>query len=100
MNWQVKMDENASFVLGDAAVLYENGDIRSGLRTPLSKTTALYLTPSQTPCAAIARTIAKPFEVDDLNYESAARARLWLVGEQAQIEGIQTQLNARGLPAV
>jgi hypothetical protein len=72
----------------------EKADLGSGLRTPLSKTTALYLTPSQTPRQGIASRIAKPFEVDDLNYESAARARLWLVGEQARIEDVRTQVTA------
>ncbi len=100
LTWQIKTDANAGYVLGDAAVSYEKSDLGSGLRAPLSKTTALYLTPSQTPQQGIANTTAKPFEVDDLNYESAARARLWLVGEQARIHEVRTQVTARGLPAV
>lgn len=100
LDWQIKTDANAGFILGDAAVLYEKSDLGSGLRTPLSKTTALYLKPSQTPRQGIASSIAKPFEVDDLNYESAARARLWLVGEHARIDEVRTQITARGLPSV
>ncbi len=100
LDWQIRTDANAGFILGDAAVLYEKSDLGSGLRTPLSKTTALYLKPSQTPRQGIASSIAKPFEVDDLNYESAARARLWLVGEQARIDEVRTQVTARGLPSV
>lgn len=100
LNWQIRTDANAGFILGDAAILYEKSDLRSGLRTPLSKTTALYLTPSQTPRQDIASTVAKSFEVDDLNLESAARTRLWLVGEQARIGDVRTQITAQGLPAV
>ncbi len=100
LDWQIRTDANAGFILGDAAVLYEKSDLGSGLRTPLSKTTALYLKPSQTPRQGIASSIAKPFEVDDLNYESAARARLWLVGEHARIDEVRTQITARGLPSV
>jgi hypothetical protein len=100
LDWQIRTDANAGFILGDAAVLYEKSDLGSGLRTPLSKTTALYLTPCQTPRQGIDSTIAKSFEVDDLNYESAARARLWLVGEQARIEHVRTQVAARGLSTV
>lgn len=100
LTWHIKTDANAGYILGDAAVSYEKSDLGSGLRAPLSKTTALYLTPSQTPRQGIANTTAKPFEVDDLNYESAARARLWLVGEQARIDEVRTQVTARGLPAV
>lgn len=100
LDWQIRTDANAGFILGDAAVLYEKSDLGSGLRTPLSKTTALYLKPSQTPRQGIASSIAKPFEVHDLNYESAARARLWLVGEQARIDEVRTQVTARGLPSV
>lgn len=99
LDWQLKADSNAGFILGDAAVLYEKSDLASGLRTPLSKTAALYLTPSQSPPKGIASLAARPFEVEDLNYESAARARLWLVGEQSQIEAVRTQVTARGLPS-
>ena len=74
LNWQIRTDANAGFILGDVAVLHEKSDLGSGLRTPLSKTTALYLTPSKTPRQGIDNTVAKSFEVDDLNYESAARA--------------------------
>lgn len=100
MNWLIKTDANAGFILGDTAVLYEKSTLASGLRTPLSKTTALYLTPSQTPQQGIDSTIAKSFEVDDLNFESAARARLWLVGEQARDEFVRAQVTARGIPTV
>ena len=99
MDWQLKADSNAGFILGDAAVLYEKSDLRSGLRTPLSKTTALYLTPSQSPQQGITRSTARPFEIEDLNYESAARARLWLVGKSARIETVRKQVSARELAA-
>jgi hypothetical protein len=97
-NWQIKTDEGAGFILGDAAVLYESSSLGLGLRTPLSKTTALYLLPTQMPQQGIDIKIAQSFEVDDLNYESAARARLWLVGEQAQINDVRAQVTARDLP--
>ncbi|MDE1918763.1 MAG: DUF4238 domain-containing protein [Sphingomonadales bacterium] len=100
LDWQIRTDANAGFILGDAAVLYEKSDLGSGLRTPLSKTTALYLKPSQTPRQGISSSIAKPFEVEDLNYESAARARLWLVGENARIDAVRTQITMQGLPKV
>ncbi|MER9171197.1 DUF4238 domain-containing protein [Mesorhizobium australicum] len=100
LNWQIRTNANAGFILGDAAVLFEKSDLGSGLRTPLSKTTVLHLMPSQTPRQGIDSTIAKSFEVDDMNYESAARARLWVVGEQAQIEGVRTQVTNRGFPSV
>ncbi|WP_318764561.1 DUF4238 domain-containing protein [Agrobacterium fabrum] len=96
LNWEMKYDANAGLILGDAAVLYETSHLGSGLRTPLSKTNALYLSPSQTPRYDIKGSIAKPHEVDDLNYESSARARKWLVGEQARIEGVRTQVTNRG----
>jgi hypothetical protein len=41
----------------------------SGLRTPLSKTMALYLAPSKTPRQGTDSTVAKSFEVDNLNHE-------------------------------
>lgn len=100
LDWQLKTDSSAGYILGDAAVLYENSDLRSGLRTPLSCTAALHLTPSQSPQQGIATAAARPFEVDELNYESAARARLWLVGEHARIEAAQRQMPAGGLPTV
>lgn len=100
LDWQIRSDANAGFILGDAGVLFEKSDLGSGLRTPLSKTTALYLTPSQTPRQGISRAIAKSFEVDDLNYECAARARLWLVGEEARMNALRKQVAVRGLPRI
>lgn len=98
LDWQIKTDVNSGFILGDAGVLFEKSDLGAGLRTSLSKTTALYLTPSQTPRQGITTAIAKSFEVDDLNYECAARARIWLVGEEARMEAVRKQVTARGLP--
>ena len=100
LDWEVTTNAAADFILGDAAVLYEKSDLASGLSTPLSMTTALYLKPSAAPRQGIGRRIARPFEVDQLNYESAARARLWLVGEQARLEAIRMQITMRGLPKV
>ena len=99
-DWHVTIDANDGFVLGDTAVLYEKKYLESGVRAPLSKSMALYLTPSHSPRKGIASSVAKPFEVNDLNYESAARARLWLVGEQTRIEAVRTQISAQGLPSV
>lgn len=96
MDWHIKTDSSAGFILGDGAVLYEKSDLRSGLKAPLSTTTALYLTPSQTPTQGITSSVAQAFEVDELNYESSARARLWLVGESTRIEAVRTQVTAQG----
>jgi Protein of unknown function (DUF4238) len=96
MDWHIKTDSSAGFILGDAAVLYEKSDLQSGVRTPLSTATALYLVPSLAPRQGISSSAAHAFEVDELNYESAARARLWLVGESNRIEAVRKQVTARG----
>lgn len=100
LDWEIKTDANEGLILGDAPVLFEKGDFRSGLRTPLSKTTALYLTPDTKRSSGIASTSAKSFEVEALNYESAARTRSWLVGDQTRLENTKNQVSARGFPDV
>jgi len=100
MDWEIKTDAGDGYVLGDAAVLFDKGDFRNGLRIPLSKGAALYLTPSAMPASGISSSSAQPFEVDGLNNESAARARKWLVGEKVRIEALKGQLIGEGLPAV
>jgi hypothetical protein len=75
LEWQIKIDANGGFILGDAAVLFEKADLASGLRTPLSKSTALYLTPANSQREAIASIAAQAFEVINLNLESAGAKR-------------------------
>jgi hypothetical protein len=96
LEWQIKIDANGGFILGDAAVLFEKADLASGMRTPLSKFAALYLTPSNNQREAIASISAQAFEVINLNLESAARARAWLVGEKALLEAVKAQVIGKG----
>jgi len=98
LDWELKMDANAGFTLGDAGVLYNKRALGSGLKAPLSSTTALYLTHSAKPAQGIATSRAKPFEVQHLNLESAARTRRWLVGEKSQLEQLKAQVSGQGFP--
>ena len=100
LDWEIKTDANEGFILGDAPVLFEKGAFRSGLRVPLSKTTALYLAPTAKSSSGIASASAKSFEVEALNYESAARTRSWLVGDHTRLERTKNQVSARGFPEI
>ncbi|OYX71146.1 MAG: hypothetical protein B7Y95_13880 [Rhizobiales bacterium 32-66-11] len=97
-DWQIKIDSSACFVLGDVGILYNGRDLGSGLKAPLSDTTALYLAQSTTPTQGITVKPAEPFEVQNLNLESAARTRRWLVGDPHQLAQLKGQLSSQGFP--
>lgn len=97
-DWEIKIDTNAGFVLGDTGILYNDGDLGSGLAAPLSDTTALYLKPAANPAQGITHKPAEPFEVQNLNLESAARTRRWLIGQPQQLAHLKSQLSSQGLP--
>jgi hypothetical protein len=96
--WLLKTSVSPPFVLGDTGILVEMGDFRT-LRVPLSKTTALYLVPNANPSPNILVYTATKNDVECLNWESAARARRWLVGEKAQLEHLKDQLG-KGISAL
>lgn len=91
-DWMLKTTTNDRFILGDAGVLYEKSDMET-LRAPLSKTAALFLTPANSPQSGIGAIPAAEHEVMNLNMESAARSRRWLVGEPALLQAIKTQVH-------
>jgi hypothetical protein len=45
LDWTLKTDASGGFALGDTAVLY-NGGMLESLRAPVSRSAALYLTPT------------------------------------------------------
>lgn len=92
LDWTLKFDPNAGFLLGDAGCLFDKGSLNSGLRVPLSKEHALYLTPSGKPTCGIKFSTIASYEVEAINLESAARARRWLVGEQPTLLQLKSQI--------
>jgi hypothetical protein len=100
LNWELRTDQLDGFLLGDKAILFDKGSLADGLRTPLSRAQALYLTPTADPSRGIASNPAKLFDVDGLNQESAARARRWLVGEKAKLNTVKSQVGANSFHPV
>jgi len=96
LGWFLKLDPNNRFVLGDTGVLFEKGMLVS-LRVPLSSSAALYLTGPTAPDIVVSP--ADAYEVDSLNFESAARARRWLVGERSVLEQLRSQVGSNPLPS-
>lgn len=89
--WTLKQTLASYFVLGDRCIAYEKGNLTS-LRVPLSKHAALYLKPTDAPASGIHVADANREEVEALNWESAAYARRWLVGELSAIEPLKHQI--------
>ena len=89
--WMLKISSSLSFVLGDTGILAERGDIQK-LTVPLSNTSALYLVPSDNPTPGVLVHTAAKNDVEALNWESAARARRWLVGDKAQLVHLKDQV--------
>lgn len=96
--WSLRIDSNAGLVLGDTGVLFDKGALGS-LRAPLSNSVALYLVTSDNPAPGIAVSSAAQHDVDNLNMESAARARRWLVGEKSVLERLKQQVGNKSQAA-
>ncbi|KRQ15780.1 DUF4238 domain-containing protein [Bradyrhizobium manausense] len=96
-NWTVKTDAAGRFILGDAGVLYNKGDM-SDLRAALSRDVALYLTPTDAPALGISSTIAPEHDIQNLNLENAARARRWIVGDKQELDRLKSQVGSQSLP--
>jgi hypothetical protein len=99
LSWTLKTVSGARrFILGDHGLLFDKGGLAAGLRVPLSPTTALWLAPSPEVSIGIADDHAEEWEVDNLNAESAARARRWLAGEPSQLERCKRQVRGAKIP--
>ncbi len=91
LDWTLKIDVAERFVLGDAGALYQSGALNS-LSAALSRGVALLLNASSVPNTKISSMKALVYEVDNLNLESAARSRRWLVGQRQELERLKGQV--------
>lgn len=97
LTWTLVEGDPDSFILGDTGVLFDVGNLRAGMRVPLSTTAALLLEPAQA-SLCIGRRSARKHEVTALNFESAARSRRWLAGPKPALEMVRRQVTGRELP--
>lgn len=97
LDWTLKTDPAARFILGDTGVLYNKGALQR-LSAPLSRGAALFLAPSDSPQPSISSVPAAEHEVANLNIESAARSRRWIVGERMELERLRSQAGSGLLP--
>lgn len=97
LDWTLKTDVSDRFILGDTGVHYNKGAMHS-LSVPLSRSAALYLTPSGSPKPSFASVSAADHEVADLNLESDARSRRWIVGKPTELERVKSQVGSGPLP--
>ena len=98
LDWTLKTDPTGRFILGDTGVLYNAGDMQN-LSVPLSRGTALYLTGSDSPKPTISSVPAADHDVENLNLESAARSRRWIVGDRAEVDRLRSQVGSGPLPS-
>jgi hypothetical protein len=96
-DWTLKTDAADRFVLGDTGVLYDKGALQR-LSAPLSRGAALFLTPSDNPRMEISLVPAADHDVTNLNFESAARSRRWLIGQRLELEQLKSQVGSGQLP--
>lgn len=97
LEWTLKTDAAERFILGDTGVLYNRGAMQH-LSAPLTRGAALFLTPSDRPNPGISSISAADHDVTNLNIESAARARRWIVGEQTELQRLRSQVGNSLLP--
>jgi hypothetical protein len=96
-DWTLKTDASDRFILGDTGVLYNKGAMQS-LSAPLSRGAALFLTLSDSPKLGISSVAAADHDVKNLNLESAARSRRWIVGERMELDRLKSQVGSGVLP--
>lgn len=96
-DWTLKTDTSGRFILGDTGVLYNKGTVQS-LSAPLSRDAALFLTLSDSPKLGISSVAAADHDVHNLNLESAARSRRWIIGEQMELARLKSQVGRGVLP--
>lgn len=94
MTWTVKRFTEPQLILGDMGVIFEKGGIDRGLRAPLTPTLALFIEPGPNPApTTIGFEDGRGHEVQDLNFETAARSSRWLIGaSQAAVEVYKPQV--------
>lgn len=80
LDWIVKLTPDHDILLGDAGVNFVSGDISDGARVPLSCDHALFMLPSTRGSKGIRFEKVQSHEIFNLNAESAARAKRWLIG--------------------
>lgn len=97
LNWTLVEGDPDGFILGDTGVLFDVGNIRAGMRVPLSTSAALLLEPAEA-SLGIVRRPARKYEAAALNCESAARSRRWLAGPKPALEMVRRQVTGRELP--
>lgn len=97
LDWTIKTDPSGRFILGDCGVLYSKGDLNNPV-VPLSRNAALYMAASKKPANTISSILAKDYEVESLNAESAARSRRWIVGNREELGRLQSQVGTNPLP--
>lgn len=97
LEWIIKTDQSGRFILGDSGVLHNEGDLNT-IVVPLSRNSALYMSASEKPADTISSIEAKDYEVKNLNAESAARSRRWIVGNREELERLQFQAGTNPLP--
>nr|WP_314433959.1 DUF4238 domain-containing protein [uncultured Brevundimonas sp.] len=94
MTWTVKRFARPDILLGDTGVIFEKGDMDSGWRAPLAPGLALFIDAGADPApTTIAVDAGRDHEIDNLNYETAARSTRWLIGSsQAVVERYAPQV--------
>lgn len=97
LNWTIVEAAPNSFILGDAGALFDAGNLRAGMRVPLSSSAALLLEPVQV-SLGILRRPARTYEATAINYEAAARSRRWLAGPKEGLEAVRRQVTGPELP--
>lgn len=99
MRWEFINAPDHSFILGDAAILFDPGQLAAGARIPLSASAALVLKDANgTSTNGITQRKAYAFEADAMNFESAARSRRWMAGANARLDKVRTQVTGGALP--
>lgn len=90
-SWTVARSGSNEIILGDSGVLYEKGNIPP-IKVPLCHNAVLFIEPTASVTSGITARSMAAHEAAALNYESASRARRWIVGERHLLETAKSQV--------
>ncbi len=97
MKWVLRQTKKPDLVIGDTGIVLERGEIDLGWKIILGPDLAMLITKSDSPVSStIGDGTLEAWEVDNINLETAARSRRFLVGgNRSAVEAVAQHVKGR-----
>lgn len=97
MKWVLRRAKEPDLVIGDTGIVFERGEIDLGWKIVLCPGLAMLITKSDWPVSStIGDGTLEPWEVDNINLETAARSKILLIGgNRGALEAVAQHIKGR-----